>query len=347
MSLKTPHRLFVGTNTGKLVYIDSANTATNTNVAANTTNISGPWGSVYINGIAVGSSDQNIAVAISNYGVNNVWVTTNGGTSWSAIDGNLPDMPVRTLVFNPINDRQLIIGTEAGVYTSTNINGAATVWSVSPGFPTVRTDMIKVRPADRLVAAATHGRGIFTTTISQALPIHNIVLSGNLAGEGIALLKWTSQGESNRTRFVLQYSTDGVSFTKITELPYNTKQYQHSFQAATGYYRIMAIEPDQAGVFSNIVAVNNTGKIKGVQVRITPNPVINAGASFIVSSSEVGKYSWTLFDMQGRSLQVGIGNLTAGGSQSQSFNAAKLPSGMYRIRVVQGSQTVISAFTKQ
>ncbi len=347
MSLKTPHRLFVGTGTGKLVYIDSANTVTNTNVAANTTDISGPWGGVYIGGIAVGSSDQNIAIAITNYGVNNVWVTSNGGTSWTAIDGNLPDMPVRTLVFNPTNDNQLIIGTEAGVYTSSNLNGAATFWSASPGFPTVRTDMLKVRPFDRLIAAATHGRGLFTSIISQVLPLRNVKLTGNLAGDGIALLNWTSQGEDNKTRFVLQYSTDGVSFAKIAELPYTIKQYRHSFQAATGYYRIMAIEPNEAAVFSNIVSINNTGKIKGVQVRIAPNPVTNSAASFVVSSSEAGNYNWTLFDMQGRTLQTGTGTLTTGASQSQSINAAKLPSGMYRIRLVQGSQSVISAFTKQ
>ena len=348
MSLKTPHRIFVGTNAGKLVYIDSANTVTNTNVAANTTDISGPWGTaVYINGIAIGSSDQNIAIAITNYGVSNVWVTNDGGTSWTAVDGNLPDMPVRSVIFNPTNDKQLIIGTEAGVYTSSNIAGAATFWSVSPGFPTVRVDMLKLRPADRLVAAATHGRGLFTSVISQILPIRNVKLTGTSAGDGLALLNWTCQGEDNRTRFVLQYSTDGVSFNKITELPYTVKQYRHLFQAATGYYRIMAIEPNEAAVFSNIVAVNNTSIVKGVQVRIAPNPVTNSRASFIMSSSEAGNYSWSLSDMQGRTLQTGTGKLTAGSSQSQAINAAKLPSGMYRIRLVQGSRQVTSAFMKQ
>jgi trimeric autotransporter adhesin len=355
ISPKVANKLYVATgssgSTARLVYISNADTVTNAYVNANTTNITGPWTGLYINCVAVGSSSDGAAepliATFTNYGTTNVWYSANGGTSWVGCDGNLPDMPVRWAVFDPNNSNRAIIATEAGIYSTQNLNGAATVWTVSPGFPTVRVDMIKYRPSDGLLAAATHGRGVFTTTINQVLPINNVTLRGNLAGEGLALLNWTTAGETNRTRYILQYSTDGVSFTKIGDLPYNIKQYRHSFQAATGYYRIMAVEPNQAAIFSNIVAIQNTGKVKGLQVKVLPNPVTNAGASFVVSNSEPGKFNWVLFDMQGRTLQTGNGNLNAGGSQSQTINNGKLPAGMYRIKLVQGGQTSVVAFMKQ
>ncbi len=122
--------------------------------------------SARISCIELGTNEQNIIVVYSNYGVNNVWVTANGGTSWTAIDGNLPDMPVRWAMFYPgSNNTRAIIGTETGVWQTELINGAATVWDPETGFPNVRVDMLQYRESDGLLAAATHGRGLFTTII--------------------------------------------------------------------------------------------------------------------------------------------------------------------------------------
>src|SRR6185436_10506773 len=86
----TPNRLFLGTNGGRIVRVDNANAATPT--ATNITGAGFPGG--FVRSVNIGSSDNNIAVTYSNFGVANVWVTTDGGTTWANIDGNLPDMPV-------------------------------------------------------------------------------------------------------------------------------------------------------------------------------------------------------------------------------------------------------------
>jgi len=57
-----------------------------------------------------------------------------------------------------------------GVYETTNINGSSTVWTQNSSFPIVRTDMLKYRKSDGSVAAATHGRGLWTTTIPHTIP---------------------------------------------------------------------------------------------------------------------------------------------------------------------------------
>ena len=163
----TPNRVYIGTNTAKVLRLDNANTVTSGTVAANLTNITGASfpSAGFVNCVNVGSSDQYLVAVLSNFGVNNVWYSNDGGTSWSAIDGTLPDMPIRWAVFDPSDDNQLYIATMAGVYHTDAVNGSSTVWVPEPGLPTVRTDMLKVRMSDNTLLAATYGRGMYTAVI--------------------------------------------------------------------------------------------------------------------------------------------------------------------------------------
>jgi hypothetical protein len=169
----TAHRVYFGGTNGTLLRAVGANltTPTITSIKGNanfTSNVSS---------IETGTDDANLIVTISNYGVQNVWVTKDGGTTWTAIDGNLPDMPVRWAMFYPGNNTKAIIATETGVWQTALINGASTVWDPEPTFPNVRVDMLQYRASDRLLAAATHGRGIFTTNIPAP-----VLICGDITG---------------------------------------------------------------------------------------------------------------------------------------------------------------------
>ncbi len=143
--------------------------------------------------VELGTDENNIIVSFSNYGVNNVWVTNNGGSTWTAIDGNLPDMPVRWVMFYPGDNTRAIIATETGIWQTELINGASTVWDPETGFPNVRTDMLQFRASDNLLAAATHGRGLFTTTIT-ATPTCGTVsgLASSAVTVSGATISWTA-----------------------------------------------------------------------------------------------------------------------------------------------------------
>ena len=121
--------------------------------------------SANISSIELGTDENNIIVTFSNYGIPHVWVTNDGGTTWSNIDGGLPNMPVRWAMFFPGDNSKAIIATETGVWQTALINGTSTVWDPEETFPNVRVDMLQYRASDKLLAAATHGRGIFTTTL--------------------------------------------------------------------------------------------------------------------------------------------------------------------------------------
>ena len=60
------------------------------------------------------------------------------------------------------------IATEMGVWGTEQLNDDHPEWiPLSNGLPNVRVDMIKLRKADQTILAATHGRGLAYTAISQ------------------------------------------------------------------------------------------------------------------------------------------------------------------------------------
>lgn len=113
--------------------------------------------------IEEGNSSDTLLVTFSNYGVTSVWRSFDGGETWTSVEGNLPDMPVRWAVFHPDNNQQALLATELGVWETNHLHMDEVEWQpAGEGFPNVRVDMLKVRPSDNMVLAATHGRGFFT-----------------------------------------------------------------------------------------------------------------------------------------------------------------------------------------
>ncbi len=149
-----------GNPIGGVYVVDNAHT--NTPIV---TNVSTGLPTAYVSCIAIDPTNSNhVLVTFSNYGVNSVWETTDGGANWTNVEGNLPDMPVRWALFNPNNTNQALLATELGVWSTDNLNGNLTDWQPSNvGMANVRTDMLQIRTSDKLVIAATHGRGLFET----------------------------------------------------------------------------------------------------------------------------------------------------------------------------------------
>ncbi|MFM2267857.1 MAG: hypothetical protein RL757_1298, partial [Bacteroidota bacterium] len=161
----------VDPNTANRVYVAALNKIIridNANAAAAATDVTGNYtGTGTISSIDVQTGNANhLLVTSSNYGVTSVYESTDGGTTWVSVEGNLPDMPVRWGIFNPKNGDQVMLATELGVWSTDNLNGAATQWFVDNiGLGNVRVDMLKYRTSDYTLVAGTHGRGAFTATI--------------------------------------------------------------------------------------------------------------------------------------------------------------------------------------
>ncbi|MBI3765328.1 MAG: hypothetical protein HY277_02355, partial [Ignavibacteriales bacterium] len=90
-----------------------------------------------------------------------VFQTTNSGTTWSNASGDLPDIPVNTIIIDPNNTNHLVVGTDLGIYESWN---SGTNWfQQNNGLANVSVADLDLR-GDRYLFAATHGRGMFKSS---------------------------------------------------------------------------------------------------------------------------------------------------------------------------------------
>lgn len=117
--------------------------------------------------VDIGASEDELLLTYSNYGLQSVWYSTNGGTTWVDKEGNLPDMPVRWALFNPLDRKEVILATEVGMWRTLDITAGSVVWEpINTNMGNVRVDMLQYRDSDNLVLAATHGRGMFTANFT-------------------------------------------------------------------------------------------------------------------------------------------------------------------------------------
>jgi len=149
--------LFVGTQSGRLYRIDNVNS--NPNIIEIGSN---QFPTANISSLDIGSSENELFVTFSNYGVSSIWMSQDGGTSWIPKETNLPDMPVRWGLMHPDNSNFALIATEIGVWETANLLDDNTTWQPSSsGLANVRVDMLSIRESDNMVVAASHGRGLF------------------------------------------------------------------------------------------------------------------------------------------------------------------------------------------
>ncbi|MFA6129236.1 MAG: T9SS type A sorting domain-containing protein [Bacteroidales bacterium] len=152
--------VYIGTEAGKLFkYADASHTGTLTELTST------DFPAANISSIDIAGSEDTLLVTFSNYGVPSVWLSVNGGTNWKNVEANLPDMPIRWGIFHPKSGKQVMLATETSIWTTDNILAQNVIWSPdNSGLANVRIDMLKFRKSDNTVLAATHGRGMFTTT---------------------------------------------------------------------------------------------------------------------------------------------------------------------------------------
>jgi len=165
VSPNTTNMVFMGLNNGDVVKITNAHLSGRV-----VSTIRAVAGAISVSCIAVEKgNDNHIIVTYSNYGITSIYETQNGGASWTNIENNLPDMPIRWAIFNPSDANQVVIATELGVWSTDNLNGTLTHWAPSNGgLANVRTNMLKYRDSDNLLIAATHGRGLFSSDVFAA-----------------------------------------------------------------------------------------------------------------------------------------------------------------------------------
>jgi hypothetical protein len=221
--------LYVGLRSGRLLVGGFAN-LTNPNF----TNISGTGFSGSISDIEFGQNGQEIFVTMHNYGVVSIWFTANGGGSWTNIEGDLPNIPVKCILQNPLIPEELIIGTELGVWTTPDYTIPNPVWvQAYNGMSDVTVVDLDLRESDNTILASTHGRGFFTSqftdqplSVLESEFVTNVVtLFPTISNGQITLKSERDLGDANITVFNINgqkvYDTKSYLSTSNTNVNLN------------------------------------------------------------------------------------------------------------------------------
>jgi PKD repeat protein len=294
VSPNTVDRVFFGSGSGKVLRVDNA---ASTPTVTDITSASMP-ASVYVSCIEVETGNDNHLIAVfRNYGINSVWETTNGGTTWTSIEGNLPDVPVRWALINPSNNTQAMVATELGVWSTDLLQGTNTAWAPSnSGLANVRVDMLQTRTSDKLVIAATHGRGLFLTDVF-ADPQAKFTVAAQIAyiGQDVRFDNTSIKASSNSWDF-----GDGATSTAVSPV--------HKYTTP--------------GIYTVELSINNGVSIETKNNYITVLPNRNApytaaqGGSFEVNINDFAADS-----IQGTTWELGNSTIPGKDGTSSGANA--------------------------
>ena len=160
--------LFVGLADGEVLKITNAGVDGGSTISS----VYSQAGSV--SDIHIGETENDIYVTYFNYGITkNIVFTENGfATTPSFKEGDLPDFPVLSILHNPFEDGEVIIGTELGIWKTANFGDSSPNWiSAEIGMSDVPVYDIDFRGVDAMnnrVVAASFGRGIYTGSFTSS-----------------------------------------------------------------------------------------------------------------------------------------------------------------------------------
>ena len=157
---------------------------------SNWSTLSGFSGS--INAIAIHPTNPN-KVAIATTGSQKVYVSSNGGNTWTSYRLNLPNFNAQALAWQGNSDNGLYVGMNYGVYY---IDDTFTEWQpFSNGLPNVIISELEVNNADGKLYAGTYGRGLWSSALFDAtLTVDDVSLESlqvypNPASDNV-FIKW-------------------------------------------------------------------------------------------------------------------------------------------------------------
>jgi photosystem II stability/assembly factor-like uncharacterized protein len=189
--------------------------------------VASPSTSLEFNSIAIDPTNSQIAYIVAASfgditGGAHVWKTTNGGTNWTSITGNLPNLPVWSIVIDPqgagISNDILYIGTDNGVYRSTN---AGTTWATfGAGLPNAQVRDLEFNASLGVLAAGTFGRGVWE--IAFAPSVSSSTFNDNTAPNSLIFqFSQNVQASLSTADLKVTNSTTGATLA-MTLASYNT-----------------------------------------------------------------------------------------------------------------------------
>jgi photosystem II stability/assembly factor-like uncharacterized protein len=96
-----------------------------------------------------------------------VFRSSDGGTTWTDVSGDLPVIPANAVVGDPSSAATFYVATDGGVYRTTN--GGANWMPFDNGIPNVPVSDLVIDAANHILYAATFGRGAYKLDVTPGV----------------------------------------------------------------------------------------------------------------------------------------------------------------------------------
>jgi len=295
-------------------------------------------------------SANTFYIARASYTTGQVIKTTNLGTNWTNISGDLPAITASDIFIDPLNTSHIYVGNDFGVYLSTN--GGVNYSKLNNGMPFVPVLDFSYYSysGSRYLRAATHGRGIYELNFDTPLPVQLASFTSQITGRDVKL-NWSTSQEVNNSGFDVERikSSGDKGFEKIGFLKGkgNTGTgMNYSFEdkkLPSGKYNYRLKQVDVNGNFEYFV-LNGDVEI-GVPNKFSvsqnyPNP-FNPETKIDFDLPMDSRVSIVVYDMTGREVKTLLNEMRTAGFHTVKLNAIDLSSGIYFYRVTAGSLSVV------
>jgi photosystem II stability/assembly factor-like uncharacterized protein len=245
--------LLVGLETGKLLKVNNAEGTPGTETWSDITDGSFVGST---SDVEFGQTVNDIFVTFHNYGVSSIWYSSDGGSNWAAKEGNLPDIPVKCIMQNPINTEEVIVGTELGVWRTQDFSSTTPTWIQSyNGMSDVKVTDLQLRD-DNTIFASTFGRGIFSgpftggTLATRDLVFANGVNLYPSVSDGLINIK-SSQNFGNTRLDIFSINGQKVYSSQLELSPNRIEAL--NLNLASGLYLVKLITEDNISATKKIV----------------------------------------------------------------------------------------------
>ena len=294
----------------------------------------------FVTDIAISkTNDDSVFITLGGFGTSHIYVTGNGGTTWTSRGAGLPDVPFNAIVFDPVNANIIYAGCDFGVYVSAD--RGATWIDYNDGFWDATLVMDLQISSDNKLIAATHGKGAFRANLFDAstLPVRLLDFSG-FNRSNFNELKWVVSQEHDLRNYELERSIDGIHYSRIaTKTPNGSNNeitYSYNDPVLTGYsefyYRLKMVDNDGRETYSSVIFIRTTSKTK---ISVTNNPFKDMIAlQYNISKDEL--LSISLFNVSRALLKKVQYKATAGSGAYTLYGVGNNAKGIYFIRVEEG-----------
>jgi hypothetical protein len=173
-------------------------------------------------------------------------------------------------------------------------------------------------------------------TAGGTLPLRRLELSGQLNGDRHQL-SWIIDADEQVTEQVLEVSTDGRNFSRVTQPANETRAFAYRpYVNTTAVYRLSVTFDNGRQYYSNMVSLRNTGSV--AKPRLVSN-IVNTG---IITVTSPGSYQYAVVDYNGRTVRKG--QLVNG---LNNIDATAINAGLYLIRFANGDEQWTDKFVRQ